>query len=93
MLLDRRAFLASSTAILALSGCATVPRRDAAGCSPLPPVHVSPDRVIRTAAGLRSATAGDVTVTYEPPSFPAKSVVVARGGDRVEIEHLEVVSE
>lgn len=44
------------------------------------------------AAGLRGARAGDVTATFEPPSFPAKSVVITRGSDRVEIEHLEVVS-
>lgn len=44
------------------------------------------------AAGLRSARAGDVTATFEPPSFPASSVVITRGSDRVEIEHLEVVS-
>lgn len=44
------------------------------------------------AAGLRGARAGDVQATFEPPSFPAKSVVITRGSDRVEIEHLEVVS-
>lgn len=43
------------------------------------------------AAGLRRASFGDVVVTFDPPSFPAKSVVVTRGNDRVEIEHLEVV--
>lgn len=43
------------------------------------------------AAGLRRASFGDLTVTFEPPSFPAKNVVVTRGEDRVEIEHLEVV--
>jgi hypothetical protein len=43
------------------------------------------------AAGLRSATFGGVVVTFDPPSFPAQHVVIARGEDRVEIEHLEVV--
>jgi hypothetical protein len=43
------------------------------------------------AAGLRRASFGDVVVVFDPPSFPAKSVVVTRGQDRVEIEHLEVV--
>lgn len=43
------------------------------------------------AAGLRRASFGDVTVVFDPPSFPAKSVVITRGEDRVEIEHLEVV--
>lgn len=43
------------------------------------------------AAGLRRASFGDVVVVFDPPSFPAQSVVVTRGQDRVEIEHLEVV--
>jgi hypothetical protein len=41
--------------------------------------------------GLASATAGGITVVYDPPAFPAKRVVVTRGADRVEIEHEEVV--
>jgi hypothetical protein len=32
-----------------------------------------------------------VVVVFDPPSFPASHVVVTRGQDRVEIEHLEVV--
>jgi len=43
------------------------------------------------AAGLRGAAFADVTVTFDPPAFPAKRVVVTRGEDRAEIEHLEVV--
>jgi len=46
-----------------------------------------------TPAGLRSAQIGMVTFVFSPPAFPAKSVVVTAGNDRVEIEHLEVVSE
>jgi hypothetical protein len=42
-------------------------------------------------AGLRRAAFGDLLVVFDPPSFPAKHVVVTRGQDRVEIEHLEVV--
>ena len=41
--------------------------------------------------GIAAASVGDVTATFEPPSFPAKHVVVTRGADRIEIEHLEVV--
>jgi hypothetical protein len=41
--------------------------------------------------GLASATAGGISVVYDPPAFPAKRVVVTRGADRVEIEHEEVV--
>lgn len=43
------------------------------------------------AAGLRSASTADLTATFDPPSFPAKHVVITRGANRVEIEHLEVV--
>ena len=65
MFLDRRAFVASSAAILALSGCSTVPRRGTASCSPLPPVDVSPDRVIRIAAGLRPYRSSGFVVRRE----------------------------
>lgn len=41
--------------------------------------------------GLRRASFGDVVVVFDPPSFPASHVVVTRGQDRVEIEHLETV--
>jgi hypothetical protein len=43
--------------------------------------------------GLASASAGGATITFDPPAFPAKHLVITRGNDRVEIEHLEVVSE
>jgi hypothetical protein len=43
------------------------------------------------AAGLRRASIGDVVATFDPPAYPAKRVIVTRGDDRVEIEHLEVV--
>ena len=43
--------------------------------------------------GIASANGGGVSVTFDPPSFPAKRVVIVRGSDRVEIEHIEVVSE
>jgi len=42
-------------------------------------------------AGLRRASFGDVVVVFDPPAFPAKHVVITRGEDRVEIEHLETV--
>ena len=45
------------------------------------------------ATGLASATAGGISVVYDPPAFPARRVVVTRGADRVEIEHEEVVRE
>ena len=56
--MHRRAFLGSAAASLALPGCATTmaTRRSEAAPAPggcLPPVLVSPERVIRTVAGLR----------------------------------------
>jgi hypothetical protein len=50
-------------------------------------------RVEMTPTGIASATAGEIAVTFEPPSFPAKRVIITRGADRVEIEHAEVVRE
>jgi hypothetical protein len=44
-------------------------------------------------SGIARATAGDVTADFDPPAFPAKRVVITRGADRIEIDHLEVVSE
>lgn len=42
-------------------------------------------------AGLRRAALQDVIVTFDPPAFPARRLIITRGDDRVEIEHLEVV--
>ncbi|HUP59679.1 MAG TPA: DUF3261 domain-containing protein [Thermoanaerobaculia bacterium] len=42
-------------------------------------------------AGLQRAVIGDIEIAFDPPAFPAKHVVVTRGADRVEIEHLEVM--
>jgi hypothetical protein len=44
-----------------------------------------------TSAGLTRASIADLVVTFEPAAFPARNVVVVRGNDRVEVEHLEVV--
>jgi glycine/D-amino acid oxidase-like deaminating enzyme len=64
--MDRRGFLlGSATASLALPGCATTAARTAAAPAPtgcLPPVLVSPGRVIRTLAGLRPYRAGGFVV-------------------------------
>ena len=60
MLFDRRGFVASSGAALALSGCATVPRRDA--CAPLVPVRVDMARVTRAYACLRPYRASGFVV-------------------------------
>lgn len=39
--------------------------------------------------GMQSARYQDVVVAYDPPVFPPKRVVVVRGTQRVEIDHLE----
>ena len=54
MLINRRGFAAAGSAAL-LTGCASLGSRPRliAGCTPLPPVLVDPNRVIRTVAGLR----------------------------------------
>lgn len=54
--MDRRAFIGTAAAGLALPGCVATPRpalvaAPAIGC--LPPLNVAPSRVIRTVAGLR----------------------------------------
>lgn len=58
------------------------------GLPPRDDLHVE-----MTPAGIASANAGEITVTFDPPAFPAKRVVITRGADRVEIEHVEVVRE
>jgi len=45
-----------------------------------------------TATGLARATAGDVVVTFDPPIQPPKNVVVARGDQKLEIEHLDIAA-
>ena len=44
-----------------------------------------------TSSGLASAATPDMSATFDPPAFPARKVVIVRGADRVEIEHLEIV--
>jgi glycine/D-amino acid oxidase-like deaminating enzyme len=65
--MDRRLFLGSAVATLALPGCATTmaTRRAAAPTGCLPRVLVSPDRVIRTMAGLRPFRAPGFVVRAE----------------------------
>ena len=46
-----------------------------------------------TPAGLQAVQIGIARFDFTPPAFPAKSVLVTAGNDRVEIEHLEVVAE
>lgn len=40
-------------------------------------------------SGLQSARLQDAVVAYDPPEFPPQRVVIVRGMDRVEIDHLE----
>ena len=45
-----------------------------------------------TPTGLARATAGDVVITFDPPVQPPKSVVVERGSQKLEIQHLDLGS-
>ena len=42
--------------------------------------------------GLARGTVGDVQISFDPPSFPPRSVTVRRGNETLEITHLEIVS-
>ena len=66
--IDRRRFLASAglaAAGLTLPGCVTTRPTVLSGGACLPPVKVSPDRVIRTVAGLRPYRASGFVVRRE----------------------------
>ena len=67
MLLDRRAFVGTSSAAL-LSGCATVDPRTTRlrDCTPLARVLVDDSRVIRTVAGLRPYRRSGFVVRADP---------------------------
>ena len=45
-----------------------------------------------TPTGLARASAGDVTITYAPPSFPPSRITVMRGAQTLEIESLGTVA-
>jgi glycine/D-amino acid oxidase-like deaminating enzyme len=62
--MDRRAFIGSAAASLALPGCVTTPRPASASAVCLPPVNVASERVIRTVAGLRP---------YRPSGFVVRA--------------------
>lgn len=47
---------------------------------------------VTSANGLARATAGDVVVTYDPAVFPPQHVTVERPGQKLEVEHLELVT-
>lgn len=64
--MDRRLFLASSAASLPLAACATTSMRSIASPKCLAPVNVSPERVIRTIAGLRPYREQGFVVRAEP---------------------------
>jgi D-amino-acid oxidase len=59
--MDRRAFVATGTAAL-LTGCATLPRDVAGGCSPLAQLDTDPARILRAYACLRPYRAGGFVV-------------------------------
>jgi hypothetical protein len=45
-----------------------------------------------TADGLSHATLGSIEATFDPPSLPAKHVVVEHGAQRIEFEQLDVAA-
>ena len=53
----------------------------------LPPRNLA--TITYDAAGLQSARLADLIVAYDPPVYPPKRVVIVRGTQRVEIDHLE----
>jgi hypothetical protein len=55
----------------------------------LPPDHDA--SLEYSPAGLARGTVGDLVVTYDPPSYPPQRVTIMRGGQKIEIEHLESV--
>src|SRR5688572_1266637 len=63
--MNRRAFLGSAASALILPGCTTTAARTASRAGCLPRVDVSPDRVIRTVAGLRPYRAAGFVVRAE----------------------------
>lgn len=57
----------------------------------LPPAGL--DSITYGATGMQSVTLPEVTLTYDPPVYPPKKVVIVRGDQRVEIEHLDSFSD
>ena len=47
------------------------------------------DDITYAPAGIQSVRLSDVIVNYEPAAYPPKIVSIDRGGQRVEIEHLD----
>jgi hypothetical protein len=53
----------------------------------LPPPGVA--SITYAPTGMQSVNLSDVTVTYDPPVYPPRKIVIIQGEQRVEIEHLE----
>ena len=45
-----------------------------------------------TPAGLGGVSIKDISVRFDPPSFPARRAVIIRGQNRLEVEHIELVA-
>lgn len=56
------------------------------------PPSASAAKFVTTPEGLARATTGDVVITYDPARFPPSHVTVERPGQKLEIEHLELVT-
>ena len=53
----------------------------------LPPAGL--ESITYAPTGMQSVTLPDVTITYDPPAYPPKKIVIIQGEQRVEIEHLD----
>ncbi|HEY8134319.1 MAG TPA: hypothetical protein VII12_20745, partial [Thermoanaerobaculia bacterium] len=53
----------------------------------LPPAGV--DSINYAATGMQAVTLPEVTITYDPPVYPPRKIVIIQGEQRVEIEHQE----
>src|SRR5712691_571381 len=51
------------------------------------------ESITYAATGIQAVSLPDVAVTYDPPVYPPKRLVITRGEQRVEIEHLESYSD
>lgn len=45
-----------------------------------------------TASGLARATASDLAIAYDPPSYPSSHVTIVRGAQKLEVENLGTVA-
>ncbi len=72
---------------LGLFGSALAPSSLALLLVGLPPAVL--DSISYASSGMESVRLPDLLITYDPPAYPPKRVMIDRGARHVEIEHLE----